>query len=84
MTASTTLETSTVCQSPKVESMGAFNSTQNSRIVDWYNKWNGPFRFRLTGIFGTSFEGGPLLPVSFHLTKLLSQYRSFVPCLQEQ
>ena len=63
MTASTTLETSTVCWSPKVESMGAFHSTQNFRIFDWYNKWNGPFRFRLTGIFGTSFEGGPLWPV---------------------
>ena len=60
MTASTTLETSTVCQSPKVESMGAFHSTQNSRIFDWYNKWNRPFRFGPTGIFGTSFGDGPL------------------------
>ena len=25
-----------------------------------YIKWNGPFRFGLSGIFGTSFEGGPL------------------------
>ena len=60
MTASTTLETSTVCQSPKVESMGAFHSTQNFRIFDWFNKWNRPFRFGPTGIFGTSFGDGPL------------------------
>ena len=26
----------------------------------WYIKWNGPFRFCPTGIFGTSFEGGPI------------------------
>ena len=63
MTASTTIETSTVCHSPKGESMGTFHSTQNSRIFDWYNKWNGPFRFGSTGIFGSSFEGGPLWPV---------------------
>ena len=24
------------------------------------SKWNGPFQLGLTGIFGTSFEGGPL------------------------
>ena len=31
-------------------------------------KWNGPFRFGPTGIFGTSFEGGPLWLVwSFRL-----------------
>ena len=24
------------------------------------SKWNGPFQFGPTGIFGTSFEGGPL------------------------
>ena len=26
-------------------------------------KWNGPFPFGPTGVFGTSFEGGPLRPV---------------------
>ena len=45
-------------------------------------KWNEPFRFGPTGIFGTTFEGGSLWPVHsfqsvrpkspFHLTKLLS------------
>ena len=29
----------------------------------WYIKWKGPFRFGLTELFGTSFEGGPLWPV---------------------
>ena len=31
--------------------MGAFHSTQN---FGWGVKWNGPFRFGPTGIFGTS------------------------------
>ena len=46
-------------------------------------KWNRPFRFCPTAMFGTTFEGGPLSPVrllwsikpecaSSHLTKLLS------------
>ena len=39
---------------------GAFHSTQKSGNVGWFIKWNGPFRFGPTGIFGTSFEGGPL------------------------
>ena len=38
---------------------GAFHSTQNSGNSGWFIKWNGPFRFDPTGIFGTSFEGGP-------------------------
>ena len=45
---------------------GAFHSTQNSRNFGWFIKWNGPFRFGPTEIFGTSFEvfeGGPLWPV---------------------
>ena len=47
-----------------------FNS-QNSGNFGWYMKWNGPFRFGPTGIFGTSFEGGPLWPVwSFRLVEL--------------
>ena len=34
-------------------------------------KWNGPFRFGPTGIFRTSFEGGPLWPVwSFRWVEL--------------
>jgi len=36
---------------------GAFHSTQNSGNFGCYIKWNGPFRFGPTGIFGTSFEG---------------------------
>ena len=43
-------------------SRGAFHSTQSSGNFGWYIKWNGPFRFGLTGIFGTSFEGSPLWP----------------------
>ena len=39
---------------------GTFHSTQNSGNFGWYIKWNGPFRFGPTGIFGTSFKGGPL------------------------
>ena len=39
---------------------GAFYSTQKSGNFGWFIKWNGPFRFGPTGIFGTSFEGGPL------------------------
>ena len=31
----------------------------NSGNFGWYIKWNGPFRLGPTGIFGTSFEGGP-------------------------
>ena len=42
---------------------GAFHSTQNSGNFGWFIKWNGPFRFGPTGIFGTSFEGGPQWPV---------------------
>ena len=44
-------------------SRGAFHLTQNSGNFVWHIKWNGPFRFGPTGIFGTSFEGGPLWPV---------------------
>ena len=43
--------------------MGAFHSTQNTGYFGWYIKWNGPFRFSPTGIFRTSFEGGPHWPV---------------------
>ena len=43
-----------------VDSKGAFHSTQNSGNFGWYIKWNGPFRFDPTGIFGTSLKGGPL------------------------
>ena len=42
---------------------GAFHSTQNSGNFGSYIKWNGPFRFGPTEIFGTSFEGGTLWPV---------------------
>ena len=40
-----------------------FHSTRNSRNFGWNIKWNRLIRFGLTGIFGTSFEGGPLWPV---------------------
>jgi len=43
--------------------MGSFHSIQNSGNYRWYIKWNGPFRFGPTEIFGTSFEGDPLWPV---------------------
>ena len=42
------------------EARGAFHSTQNSGNFGWYIKWNGPFWFGQTGIFGTSLKGGPL------------------------
>ena len=75
---------------------GAFHSIQNSGHFGWYIKWNGPFRFGPTEIFGTSFEGGPLWPVwsfqsvrpkcPFPFDKIVvpRQYRSFVSCFQEQ
>ena len=50
-------------RSGEVLTRGAFHSTQNSGNFGWYIKWNGPFRFVPTGIFGTSFEGGPPWPV---------------------
>ena len=54
---------------------GAFHSTQNSGNFGWYIKWNGQFRFGPTGIFGTSFDSGPLWPVwSF---RSVGQKRSF-------
>ena len=43
--------------------MGTFHSTQNTGYFGWYIKWNGSFRFSPTGIFRTSFEGGPNWPV---------------------
>ena len=46
-----------------LETMDVFHSTQNSGSFRWYINWNRPFRFGPTGIFGTSFEGGPLWPV---------------------
>ena len=42
------------------ESLGAFHSPPNFGNFGWYIRWNAPFRFGPTGIFGTSFEGGPL------------------------
>ena len=48
---------------PQSGFQGAFHSTKNSGNFGWYIKWNGPFRFGPTGIFGTSFEGGPLWAV---------------------
>ena len=42
---------------------GTFHSTQNSGNFGWYIKWNGPVRFGPTGIFETSYKGGPLWPV---------------------
>ena len=52
--------------------------------LDWSN---GPFRFGPNGIFGTTFDGGPLWPVwSFRSLgpKLLSpKYRSLVSCYKK-
>ena len=74
---------------------GAFHSIQNSEHFGWYIKWNGPFRFGPTEIFGTSFEGGPLwlvwsfqsvrpkCPFPFDKIVVPRQYRSFVSCFQE-
>ena len=63
-------------------SRGAFHLTQNSGYFGWHIKWNGPFRFGPTGIFGTSLKvvhfdrsrhfGRSDRNVPFHLTKLLS------------
>ena len=63
-------------------SRGAFHLTQNSGNFGWHIKWNGPFRFGPTGIFGTSLKvvhfdrsrhfGRSDRNVPFHLTKLLS------------
>ena len=41
------------------KALGAFHLTQKSGHFGWFIKWNRPFRFGPTGIFGTSFEGGP-------------------------
>ena len=49
-----------VCKCCKFDTKGTFHSTQNSGNFAWYIKWNRPFQFGLTGIFGTSFVGGPL------------------------
>ena len=45
------------------ENVGTFHSTQNYGNFGWYIKWNGPFQFGQIGIFGTTFEGGPLISV---------------------
>ena len=42
------------------ELLGRFPFNPISGNFGWYIKWNGPFRFGPTAIFGTSFEGGPL------------------------
>ena len=47
----------------ELEHSGRFPFNPNSGNFGWYIKWNGPFRFGPTGIFGTSFEGSPLWPV---------------------
>ena len=39
------------------------HSTQNSGHFGWCIKWNGPFGFGPTGVFGISFEGSPLRPI---------------------
>ena len=48
-----------MCDAAK-ENVEAFHSTQNSGNFGWCIKWSGPFQFGPTGIFGTSFKGGPL------------------------
>ena len=47
----------------KVKIRGSFSiqtKVPESLVGTLYIKWNGPFRFGLSRIFGTSFEGGPL------------------------
>ena len=39
---------------------GCFPLSQNFRKFRAEVKWNGPFRFGPTGIFGTTSGGGPL------------------------
>ena len=75
---------------------GTFNSTQKSGNSGWFIKWNGPFRFGATGIFGTNFElrwstvTGLVISVGRTEMSLsicqncCPQYRTFVSCLQEQ
>ena len=69
---------------------GSFHLTQNSGNAGWYIKWDEPFRFGLTGIFGTSFKvvhfdrsGGTEMSLSMR-QNCCPQYRHFVSCLQEQ
>ena len=57
--------------------------------LGWYIKWNGPFRFGPTRIFGTTCKGGPLSVGRTEMSLSIwqnccPQYRSFVSCLQEQ
>ena len=44
----------------EVVSLGAFRSARKFRNFPLEIKWNGPFRFGPTGIFVTTFEGGPV------------------------
>ena len=46
-----------------IEVKGRFPFSPKFRKFRLEIKWNGPFRFGPTGIFGTSFEGAPLWPV---------------------
>ena len=52
----------TKCLTSPSLSRDAFHSTQNSGSFGWFIKWNGPFRFGPTGIFGTSWA-------AYHLTE---------------
>ena len=70
--------------------MGAFHSTQNSANFGRCIKRNGPFplysgpALKLVLIDRPGYFGRSDRNVPFHLTKLLSQYRSFVFCNQKR
>ena len=67
--------------------LGRFPFSPNIRKFWTEIKWNEPFRFAPTGIFGTTFEGGSVWPVHsfksvrprspFHLAKLWSPVSLF-------
>ena len=75
---------------------GCFSFSSKFRNFRLEIKWNGPFQFGPTGIFGNTFEGGPLWLVwsllSVGRTEMslsiwqncCPQCRSFESCLQEQ
>ena len=64
-----------VCKHCKFGPKGTFHWTQNSGNFGWFIKWNRLFWFGLTGIFGTSFDGGPVWLVwSFWLVRPKSPF----------
>ena len=76
----------TKCLTSPSLSRDAFHSTQTSGNFGWFIKWNGPFQFRPTGIFGTSWA-------AYHLTENFGNsgwkvngkvtFRKFQPKIEE-